>query len=158
MNSNRQNWSWGFAREFMSRTSLRLSGRSRPLCFDSLESRAMLTPLPGVCPPEVICTVDPRDVVAVINYINAFGPGPVPPAPKSLDYNGDDWVTAADALLLINYINASSGGQGEPVAVQPMIQPNAASTANIESTPDSVSLDTWLSLEASATRPSRTAG
>jgi len=71
------------------------------------------------------------DVVAVVNYINAFGTymnGHVPPkgtqAPFGvvgvgkpfgyLDVNCDDFVTAADALAIINVINAGqAGGEGE---------------------------------------------
>jgi VCBS repeat-containing protein len=74
-----------------------------------------------------------NDVVAVVNYINAFGNingGHVPalgaPLPSGigvagvgtpfgfLDVNADDFVTAADALAIINVINAGqAGGEGE---------------------------------------------
>lgn len=53
------------------------------------------------------------DVLAVINYINAQGPGHISAAnitgPPYCDVNGDDRVVAEDALKIINYINANSG-------------------------------------------------
>src|SRR5262249_11462849 len=50
------------------------------------------------------------DVVAIINYINASGSGPVNP-PKGLaapycDVNGDGQIVADDVVTVINYINA----------------------------------------------------
>jgi hypothetical protein len=113
-----------------------------------------LTPLPAVCPPEIIChNLSPADALAVINYINAFGPGPVPPAPKSLDYNGDDWVTAADVLLIINQINAGQEGQGEYSVVQPIVQQSEPSALNTNDTLDALALDDWLTLEGNTAGP-----
>jgi len=63
--------------------------------------------------------VSPQDVLIIINYINTFGPGPVPPnavGPPFRDVNGDDLISSADVLALINFINASSAfaeGEGE---------------------------------------------
>jgi hypothetical protein len=74
-----------------------------------------------------------NDVVAIVNYINGFGSvngGRVPalgaPLPNGLgvagigkpfgyiDVNPDDFVTAADALAIINVINANQvGGEGD---------------------------------------------
>jgi hypothetical protein len=74
------------------------------------------------------------DALAIINYINAFGPGHIPldaaPGAPYLDTaggpgnGGDDFVSAGDALEVINFINAfGSGlsgpeGEGESVASQ----------------------------------------
>ena len=75
-----------------------------------------------------------NDVVAVINTINGFGNingGRVPPLGSTIgglggtvgygqpfgyvDVNGDDFVSASDALAIINVINAGqAGGEGEP--------------------------------------------
>lgn len=67
------------------------------------------------------------DVLAIINWINAFGSGSVPigadGADGYLDVNGDNFVSASDALEVINYINAFKRpgapveeGEGETVA------------------------------------------
>jgi hypothetical protein len=72
------------------------------------------------------------DALTIINFINAFLPGPVPDSatagPPFYDTNDDDWVTAADALDIINYINAfgpdqaNTGGEGESrVAAPPAV-------------------------------------
>ena len=69
--------------------------------------------------------VVPGDALAVINYINAFGPGPVPDgAALGLPFGfldttggpngtGDNNIAPADALEIINAINAGQGGEGE---------------------------------------------
>ena len=67
--------------------------------------------------------VTAADALAIINYLNAFGPGPVGSGNASYGYdvNSDEWVTALDALLVLNYLNlpgnggtvGGEGGQGE---------------------------------------------
>jgi hypothetical protein len=62
--------------------------------------------------------VDPGDVLAVINYINAFDSKiPADAAIGTpfgfLDVDGDDEVTAGDALTIINAINSGVAGEGE---------------------------------------------
>jgi hypothetical protein len=50
------------------------------------------------------------DALAVVNYLNAFGAGPVAEGelagPSSLDADENNVITAADALAIINYLNA----------------------------------------------------
>jgi hypothetical protein len=64
----------------------------------------------------------PNDVLTVINVINALGSIPLPKPPSPLgpppyvDVNGDAWVTPADVLDLINYINARTAPSGEAEA------------------------------------------
>jgi hypothetical protein len=62
------------------------------------------------------------DAAAVINHINAFGPGPIDmgeSGPPYLDTSGDNSISADDALRIINHINAfgsgpvGGGGEGE---------------------------------------------
>ncbi len=65
------------------------------------------------------------DALAIINYLNAFGAGPVPANAALgqpfgfLDTSGgangagDNFVTAGDALDVINFLNAGLGGEGE---------------------------------------------
>jgi hypothetical protein len=62
----------------------------------------------------------PSDALAIINHINAFGPGAVTggsDGPPYLDTTGNDQINSSDALAVINYINAfgpeSSQGEGE---------------------------------------------
>jgi hypothetical protein len=70
------------------------------------------------------------DALAIINYINAFGAGPVPTTPPSgyglygppyldtADANGqpvgDNFVAAVDVLAIINHINAFGSGTSGP--------------------------------------------
>jgi hypothetical protein len=58
-----------------------------------------------------------NDVVGVINYLNAFGPGVVPDdavsAAPYIDVNGDNNISPSDALDVINAINAGQGGEGD---------------------------------------------
>jgi hypothetical protein len=62
-------------------------------------------------------SIDPNDVLEIINFINAFGPQPAPtpdpPVPPYLDVTGDGFVAPDDALDVINYINGKSDGEGE---------------------------------------------
>jgi len=56
-------------------------------------------------------SIAPGDALDVINYINAFGSGLLPPERSGsgyLDVIGDDNVAPNDALAIINYINAQS--------------------------------------------------
>lgn len=64
-------------------------------------------------------TVSPLDALAIINYLNLYGPGPVGPGDTGYGYdvNHDSNVTTLDALLVINYLNrlrnpATVGGEG----------------------------------------------
>ncbi|MFO1064608.1 MAG: peptidoglycan DD-metalloendopeptidase family protein [Pirellulales bacterium] len=64
--------------------------------------------------------VVPRDALVIINSLNTVGPRkltnelPDPfPAPEYYDTNGDGYLSAIDALLVINYLNKSSAGEGE---------------------------------------------
>lgn len=70
--------------------------------------------------------VSPIDALLVINQLNTFGAGPLPPpiegapAPPLFNTSGDDYLSAIDALLIINYLNAQttagdSEGEGEGV-------------------------------------------
>jgi hypothetical protein len=65
-------------------------------------------------------TVVPADAVEVINYINAFGSGAVPPdavlGPPYIDVIADNQIAPIDALTVINYINAFGPGLRGPGA------------------------------------------
>jgi hypothetical protein len=58
-----------------------------------------------------------NDALALINRINGFDAGPVPPnapfGPNYYDANNDGFVAANDVLFVINFINAHPNGQGE---------------------------------------------
>jgi hypothetical protein len=58
--------------------------------------------------------VVPGDVLAIVNYLNSTGPGPVPAnaseGPIFYDTSDDDFVAPNDALVVINFINASGSG------------------------------------------------
>ena len=65
--------------------------------------------------------VTAADALAIINYLNTYGPGPVGPGDPAYGYdvNADLYVTALDALLVLNYLNlpdntGAVGGEGEP--------------------------------------------
>ncbi len=71
-------------------------------------------------------SLDPSDVLLIINYLNQHGPGPIEQdnvsgAPVYYDVNGDGMVTPLDALLVINQLNLngrtlvdpSVGGESE---------------------------------------------
>jgi ELWxxDGT repeat protein len=54
--------------------------------------------------------IAPDDVLAVINYINAWGSGPITPANSDgnfYDVDADDFISPRDALFIINQLNAS---------------------------------------------------
>lgn len=104
------------------------------------------------------------DALAIINYINAFGAGPIPenaaPGPPYLDTvggpdgSGDDQVVAGDVLAVINFINAFganlSGPDGESLGHQPDLAVTA--TAKPHLAPDLLAL---LALDAALHNPVR---
>ncbi len=57
------------------------------------------------------------DVLLVINFINTFAPGLMPPPPVEvsgmIDVNNDGNASAIDALLVINYLNNPANAEGE---------------------------------------------
>jgi hypothetical protein len=63
--------------------------------------------------------VTAADVLAIINYLNTYGPGPVGSGDMGYcyDVNADGFVTALDALLVINKLNQRpsviTGGEGD---------------------------------------------
>jgi hypothetical protein len=63
-----------------------------------------------------------NDVVAVLNYINAFGSGAVPDnasySQPFLDVDGDGNIAPNDALAVINAINSGQNGEGENQVTQ----------------------------------------
>jgi hypothetical protein len=75
-------------------------------------------------------SISPGDVLAIVNYINAFGTGPVPAnAAVGLPFGfldtaggvnggGDNIVAPNDALGVINVINSGLGGEGESLVSQ----------------------------------------
>jgi hypothetical protein len=71
------------------------------------------------------------DALLIINYLNAFGPGPVPSGnpPPYYDVNSDNFITSIDALLVINFINSQPAAQGEGEAFTPRTEATAGSTA-----------------------------
>jgi Dockerin type I domain len=54
------------------------------------------------------------DALAIINYLNTYGPGPVEPTDNGFcyDVNRDAMVTALDALLVLNEMNRIQNGSG----------------------------------------------
>jgi hypothetical protein len=58
--------------------------------------------------------VTASDALAIINYLNVFGPGPVGQGDTGFfyDVNADGMVTALDALLVLNEINRLLNGGG----------------------------------------------
>jgi len=60
-------------------------------------------------------TVSPLDVLAIVNYLNLIGSGPVTAdkPPTFLDVDSDNSVSPLDALIVINYLNSHRNGQGE---------------------------------------------
>ncbi len=63
--------------------------------------------------------VTASDALAIINYLNTYGPGPVGSGAVGYcyDVNADGFVTALDALLVLNQLNkqpsGTVGGEGE---------------------------------------------
>ncbi len=58
--------------------------------------------------------VSALDALAIINYLNVYGPGPVGPTDIGYcyDVNADAMVTALDALLVLNELNRIDAGGG----------------------------------------------
>ncbi len=59
-------------------------------------------------------SVTAADALAIINYLNVYGPGPVGAGDPAFGYdvNADGSVTALDALLILNEINRNGTGGG----------------------------------------------
>ncbi len=54
-------------------------------------------------------SIEPLDVLVIVNAINSIGIGPVPTPPQFLGYldvNGNGLIDPLDALIVINYLNA----------------------------------------------------
>jgi hypothetical protein len=61
-------------------------------------------------------SVTPLDALIIFNYLNTFGPGPVPTTgspPPFYDVNGDDSITPLDALRIFNELNTGGSPEGE---------------------------------------------
>jgi N-acetylneuraminic acid mutarotase len=90
------------------------------------------------------------DALTIINYINAYGSGPLPPlatyGPPYLDTTGDDWVVPGDVLEIINWINAYGAGLPGPSGEGENSE-QATSLAGASSPASAASTD-WLSLLA----------
>lgn len=79
-------------------------------------------------------SVQPQDVLLVINWINAHPGLSTPPAPPALgppyyDVNADELILAQDVLLIINYINAHPADSGEGEASLGLVVRPAGSEA-----------------------------
>jgi autotransporter-associated beta strand protein len=89
------------------------------------------------------------DALEIINFINAFGAGPVPlsaaPEPPFYDVTGDNFIAPDDALAVINYINAF--GPTIPTEPPPEGEPESPSSANSDATNADSDL-AWLTLLA----------
>src|SRR5262249_52942126 len=78
-----------------------------------------------------------NDVLAIINYINAKGSGPIPAGapigPPYVDVDADDQVIAQDVLDVINWINAHPGQSEGEAASAPAPQPvNVAASSSLD--------------------------
>ncbi|MCM2370329.1 dockerin type I domain-containing protein [Aporhodopirellula aestuarii] len=69
--------------------------------------------------------VSARDALAIINYLNTYGPGPVGEGDPAYGYdvNNDGIVTSLDALLVINLLNVTSTSGGGTVGNEPGGEP-----------------------------------
>jgi len=78
-------------------------------------------------------TVDPLDVLILINEINRNGSRPLDGSglnsPPYYDVNGDRTLGPLDVLQVINYINRNSGGGGEGETSASMAAPTPQSAA-----------------------------
>ena len=69
-------------------------------------------------------SVDPLDVLALINYINSFGSHVLPSdrptnSPDGyLDVDGDQSISPLDVLRVINEINSKGNGEGEATSIR----------------------------------------
>jgi len=72
------------------------------------------------------------DVLAIINFINAKGSGPIPANAVTgtpfgfLDTEKDNQIVAGDVLNVINFMNAHPGGSEAPAEPMPRSQSEAA--------------------------------
>ncbi|TWT52105.1 dockerin type I domain-containing protein [Allorhodopirellula solitaria] len=66
------------------------------------------------------------DALTIINYLNAYGAGPVGEGDPAFGYdvNNDGFVTSLDALLVINELNAISAGATGTVNNEPSSEPD----------------------------------
>ncbi|MFT5523456.1 MAG: hypothetical protein ACI9HK_001402, partial [Pirellulaceae bacterium] len=80
-------------------------------------------------------TVEPLDVLQLVNYINIHNSGalPIPPGPDGpppyVDVSGDNRVAPIDALQLINFINnslAQGQGQGQGEGIVDLVATDVA--------------------------------
>ena len=83
-------------------------------------------------------SLSPIDALLIINFLNAFGAGPVPEGipPPFFDVNSDDFISPIDALLVINALNsqqsvfaaapAEAEAEGETAPAEP---PSSAAAA-----------------------------
>lgn len=93
------------------------------LTTESLEARTLLAAdLAGAVEPTYDVTGDgqftPADILRVVNHINQYGPRDVEidgGGRHPLDVNQDSAITAADALGMINAMNASSALTARPI-------------------------------------------
>jgi len=91
------------------------------------------------------CGAFAEDALEVINYLNAFGAGPVPvfaSGPPYYDTNNDFFVTAADALDIINFLNAFGAG--------PVPEPEASGQAAVDAVFSSLDVSQSLASTAAA--------
>lgn len=66
--------------------------------------------------------VTPLDALLVVNQLNDFGAGSLPPPPIQspfLDVSADLLVAPLDALMVINSINGIAAAEGEPASINP---------------------------------------
>jgi hypothetical protein len=101
----------------------------KPLRWHNTERQLDVTGAGGIPDGQVV----PGDALAIINFINSFGSGPVPdgvnrPIPPGFELYGPDWLDTAggpgtqgdnqivpnDALAVINFINAFGSGKPGP--------------------------------------------
>jgi hypothetical protein len=92
--------------------------------------------------PQPDGSVAANDVLAIINYINANGSGPIPDNAVNglpfgfLDTEADNQIVAADVVKVINYINAGRPNGGEAPAESSIWEdeaPTAPSSASHDS-------------------------
>jgi hypothetical protein len=107
--------------------------------------------------------IAPNDALAVINYINAFGPGAVPAGALPgkpfgfIDVDGNDFIAPNDALKIINQINAfgSSEGEGEGASDTAAIDAVLAATSD-QDLLAALSLDPFYGTSANSAKARRT--
>lgn len=86
--------------------------------------------------------VSAADVLRAVNFLNQHGPVSLLATPAldprmlSLDVDGDDWVTPADVLILINCVNVQPVGEGESSGVARSSQTGQAEGERATGRPD----------------------